>query len=53
MARDTTIRMKTKRKTGNKNRHTSDPNIAWLARGFKRTMINSFTEIEEKMEKLC
>lgn len=53
MVRDTIIRMKIKRKTGNKNRYISDLNIVWLVRGFKRIMINSFIEIEEKMEKLC
>lgn len=46
------MKMKTKRKTGNINRHTSDPNIALTSKGFKRTMVDRFTEREEKMENL-
>lgn len=34
-ARDTTITMKTQRKTGHKNRYTSEPNIALADKGFK------------------
>lgn len=52
MARDTTITMKTKRKTGHKNRYTSEPNIALADKGFKGAMITRFMGREEKMEKV-
>lgn len=51
MARDTTLTMKTKRKTSHKNRYTSEPNIALADKGFKGALITRFMGIEEKMEK--
>lgn len=50
--RDTSTKMKTKRKRGNKNRQRRDPDTALTSKGFKRTMVNRFTEREEKTQKL-
>lgn len=50
--RDTSVKMKTKRKTGNKDRQRRDPNIALTSKGFKRTIVNRFTEREKKIQQL-
>lgn len=51
MTGDTTLTMKTKRKTGHKNRYTSEPNIALADKGFKGALITRFMGREEKMDK--